>query len=122
MKVKKKRFYKLRSQDKALMKSLAEELIRHGRLITTYPKAKFLSSFFDRLVTKVKRAGSKEFNAIRSLKKFISTKAAKELLKIVKEGLADKQGGYTRILKLGRRRSDGALLAQIEITGSKEQK
>lgn len=98
----------------ALYKSLATALIDHGRIETTEAKAKSLARVFDRLVTLAKR---ESLNTRRELLAHVGEKAAKKLVTETAKELSDRQGGYTRIIHLGQRRSDGADMAIIEVVG-----
>lgn len=96
---------------KALLNSLARSLVLHERIETTEPKAKELRPFIEKLVTK----GKVDNVAVR---RAVAEKIGKAAGKILIEDLAKKyqsrNGGYTRIMKLGRRLSDGSAMAVIE--------
>ena len=95
-----------------LYRSLATALIDHGKIKTTQAKAKSLSQYFDKLVTTAKK---RDLAARRLLLSQIGEKAVKKLVSEIGQFEARK-GGYTRIIRLGQRRSDGAMMAQIELT------
>lgn len=96
----------------ALLRNLAQELIKYGRIVTTLPKAKALRPFIEPLVTKA-RVGDE--NARRLVSKELYDIAVIEtLMSEVAPLYVGRQGGYTRILKLGQRRGDGAEEALIE--------
>ncbi len=95
------------------MSSLALSLIVREKIKTTLPKAKELRPFVEKIVTKAKK------NDIATRRLVISSlsnraKETKKLFDIIAPKYIDKKGGYTRILKLGVRKSDGAEMAQIE--------
>ncbi len=112
--VKTKSFHRPKEQREALFVNLACELIEHGRIETTLPKAKALRPFVEKLVTLAKKqnvASRRLLNArLRN-----NTKAATKLFKEIAPLMAERNGGYTRIYKLDkRRRGDDAELAIIE--------
>ncbi len=109
----KRKFGRETDQRKALYKSLATALIDHGKIKTTQAKAKSLSSFVDRLVSK---ASSNDLNSRRLILKSIGEKATRKLMSDIGPRFKDKKGGYTRIIRLGQRKSDGSPMALIEFT------
>lgn len=100
-------------QRKALYKALATALIDNGRIQTTQAKAKSLSSFTDRLVTRAKKG---DLASRRLLLTRVGAKAVDKLMKDIGPRFKDKQGGYTRVVRMGRRTSDGSPMAIIEFT------
>ena len=110
---KKRKFARVKNQRKALYKALATALINHGRIKTTLAKAKSASTFVDKLVTKAKKG---DLTSTRSIRENIGDLAAKKLLSDVGSKFNNRNGGYTKILKLGRRMSDGAEMAILEFT------
>lgn len=96
---------------KALYKALATALIDHGRITTTTAKAKSLALFTDKLVTKAKKG---DLAAQRLIREDLGPKATKKLVSEIGPKFKDKKGGYTRVLKMGRRPSDGAEMSLIE--------
>ena len=97
----------------ALYKALATALIDHGRIKTTLAKAKSTSGFVDKLVTKAKKG---DLSAHRLIRKDIGEKATKKLMTDIGPKFKDRNGGYTKVLRLGRRISDGAEMALLEFT------
>lgn len=97
----------------ALYKSLATALIDHGQIKTTTAKAKSLARVVERLITLAKR---ENLNARRELLGHVGEKAVKKLMSEIVRANADRKGGYTRIIRLGQRRSDGAEMAIVELT------
>ncbi len=97
----------------ALMTSLASNLIIKERIKTTEAKAKELRPFIEKLVT---RATKSDLHTSRVLVSKLAgrKKEAKKLVDKIAPKYADKKGGYTRILKLEPRKSDGAKMAVIE--------
>ncbi|MBH41524.1 MAG: 50S ribosomal protein L17 [Candidatus Magasanikbacteria bacterium] len=101
-----------KAQREALMRSLAESLILHGAIKTTSAKAKALRTVVEPLVTKAKRGNL--FDK-RMVSKVLYTKLAVEkLMKDIGPRYKDRQGGYTRITKIGSRPNDGAEVVRIE--------
>jgi len=101
------------TQRRALYKSLATALIDHGKIKTTSAKAKSLSSFADKLVTTAKK---QNLAARRELARTFHPKTVKKLVDELAPRFSDKKGGYTRIARLGQRKSDGAEMSIIEWT------
>jgi large subunit ribosomal protein L17 len=103
------------SHRKALLNNLAQELFQHKRIRTTLAKAKELRPFAEKLVTTAK-AG--DVAARRRIMRFLSRKSVvKSLVETIAPSYADRNGGYTRIIKLGTRIGDAAPLAIIELVG-----
>jgi len=109
----KRKFARVKNQRKALYKALATALIEHGRIKTTTAKAKSLSSFTDRLVTKAKKG---DLASRKLIRQDIGEKATKKLMSDIGPKFKERNGGYTKVLRLGRRTSDGAEMALIEFT------
>lgn len=97
---------------KMLLRNLAIALLQHGRIETTLPKAKELQRFADRLVTWGKR---NTVTARRKVRAFIHDQSAMtKLFAEIAPTLANRNGGYTRVLKMGSRQGDQAPMALIE--------
>lgn len=97
---------------KALMRNLVTSLIERGRIRTTDAKAKELRQIADRLVTLGKRAS---LHARRQAAAFVRTRAAvRKLFDEIAPRFANRSGGYTRVIKLGRRVGDAAPISLIE--------
>ncbi len=99
-------------QKLALMRNLATSLIESERIETTEAKAKELRPFIEKLITKA-RTGTLHARrlAIRHIQK---REAADKLFQTLGPKFASRPGGYTRILKTGHRKGDGAEMAIIE--------
>lgn len=108
-----RKFARVRNQRKALYKALATSLIEHGKIKTTVAKAKSLSQFTDKLVTKAKKGDTASRRVVRES---IGDKATGKLFSDIGPMFKDRKGGYTKIMRLGRRVSDGAEMAIIEFT------
>ena len=101
------------SHRKAMLANMAISLIMHKRITTTLPKAKALRVYVEPLITKSKEDTTASRRVVFS---YLQNKyAITELFGIVATKVADRQGGYTRIIKLGRRPSDDAEMAFIEL-------
>ncbi|CAI8004971.1 50S ribosomal protein L17 [Geodia barretti] len=91
-------------------------LLRHERIDTTLAKAKELRPFVERLITVAKRGA---LHARRLVARDLADKkVASKLFDTIAPRFAERPGGYTRVLHLGRRKSDSAEIAQIEFVGS----
>jgi large subunit ribosomal protein L17 len=100
-------------QKLALMRNLATSLIENGAIETTEAKAKELRPFVEKLITKAK-AGT--LHARRLAVRHIHKRAAADkLFQEIGPRYAARKGGYTRILKTGHRKGDGADMARIEL-------
>jgi large subunit ribosomal protein L17 len=107
----------------ALFMNLGNQLIIHKRIVTTLAKAKALRTYIEPLITKTKKAGSKEeiMHNHRIVFSYLEDKAAvKELFTVVGPKIASRPGGYTRIIKLGIRPGDNAEKAMIELVDFNE--
>lgn len=112
------------SHKKAMMCNMATSLFEHKRLITTVAKAKELRPFAEHLITRARNAHNSEREASavldvhsrRMVGRFIKNKAVlQELFDTIGPLVAERNGGYTRIVKLGIRRGDNAPEALIEL-------
>ncbi|HEY5220518.1 MAG TPA: 50S ribosomal protein L17 [Gemmatimonadaceae bacterium] len=100
-------------QKLALMRNLATSLIEQGAIETTEAKAKELRPFVEKLITKAKTG---TLHARRLAGRDISKReAADKLFQELGPRYAKRPGGYTRILKTGHRKGDGAEMARIEL-------
>ena len=97
----------------SLLRNLAASLFIHERIRTTLAKAKELRPFAERLITLSKKDS---LHARRqALRIMVHKEAVTKLFRDLSARFADRPGGYTRILKLGPRRGDGAPMAYIEL-------
>jgi large subunit ribosomal protein L17 len=107
----------------ALLATLASELIVHKRIVTTLAKAKALRTYVEPLITKTKKNASQEqiTHQHRVVFSYLGKKeAVKELFTVVAPKVADRPGGYSRIIKLGARHGDNAEMAMIELVDFNE--
>ena len=138
------------SHRKALLRNLCASLVEHERIITTLPKAKELRPFAEHVITLGRRArkaradgqneaalhltrqaaayffsGNSNLDSKQHNPKAGRTGGVAAVQKVtgeLAERFAERPGGYTRILKLGRRKGDGAEIALIEFVGSEDKK
>jgi large subunit ribosomal protein L17 len=102
------------AHQKALLANLASDLFRHGRIKTTEAKAKMLRPYAERLITKAKQG---DLHARRqALSKLRDRDVVAYLFEEVGPRFADRNGGYTRMLKLGPRKGDNAPMVLVELT------
>lgn len=103
---------------KALMRNMATALIEHKRINTTLAKAKALRQFVEPLVTKAKNNSTHSRRVVFS--QLHNKVAVTELFGPVADAVADRPGGYTRVIRTGFRKSDGAEMAMIEFVDFNE--
>ena len=111
------------SHRRSLLMNLGCQLITHKRISTTLAKAKALRTYIEPLITKTKATESKEaiMHNHRIVFSYLNDKqAVKELFTVVAPKVADRPGGYTRIIKLGARIGDNAEMAMIELVDFNE--
>ncbi len=107
------RLGRVAQERKALMRSLSESLIVHGRIKTTVAKAKALRTVVEPLITEAKRG---TLQSRRNVMKVLYTdKAVNRLMNDVAPKYKERAGGYTRITKIGQRPRDAAEVAVIEL-------
>jgi len=109
----KRKFGREKNQRKALLNSLALNLIVREKIKTTEPKAKELRPFIEKLVTLAKKGDLATRRVVIS-RLSNRSREVKKLFDVIAVKYTDKKGGYTRVLKLGARKSDGAKMAVIE--------
>ena len=109
----------------ALLRNQATALIRHERITTTLAKAKELRPFVERLITIAKRGIADGAETTRALharrivaRDMADRKMVGKLFASIAPRFAERPGGYTRVLRSGRRQGDDAPLAQVELVGS----
>ena len=103
------------SHRKAMFENMAASLIEHERITTTLPKAKELRSVVERLITHAKRG---DLHGVRTIAKKIHDKSLiYKLMHDIAPGYKEREGGYTRVLKVGFRKGDNAEVAIVELVG-----
>lgn len=107
-----RKLHRKRDQRRALLKGLARELFLHGKIKTTLAKAKELRSFAERFI---ERAKEKNLTNLRYLRRYFDKETVKKLFEEIGPKYRERKGGYTRIIKLPPRMSDGAEMAIIEM-------
>lgn len=106
------------SHRKAMLANMASSLIKHKRIVTTVAKAKSLRVFVEPLITKSKQPTTHNYRTVFA---YLGDKVAvNELFTVVSEKVANRPGGYTRILKTGNRIGDNAEMAMIELVDFNE--
>lgn len=106
------------SHRRALLSNMACELIAHKRIVTTLAKAKALRTYIEPLITKGKENTTHQRRIVFS---YLQDKeAVAELFSVVAEKIGGRPGGYTRVIKLGRRHGDNAETALIELVDFNE--
>lgn len=113
--VKGKQLSRTASHKKAMLANMATSLFRHDRVVTTQAKAKELRPYAERLITLARRG---DLHARRLVERRIKDKTVTQrLFAELGKRFAARPGGYTRIVKLGHRRGDGAEVARLELIG-----
>lgn len=104
---------------KALFRNLIRELYLHGKITTTEAKARAIRSDAEKIITKAKRGladGGNRVHAQRQVVAYLNDKTvAKKVFDELAPRYAARNGGYTRIIKLGKRVGDAADMAVIEL-------
>lgn len=98
---------------RAMLANMATSLLRHHAVITTTPKARVVRSVTERLITLGKRG---DLHARRIAARQVKDRGVlRKLFDEIAPQFSTRPGGYTRIVKLGQRRGDGAALAKLEL-------
>ena len=116
--IKGKKLNRTSSHRKALFKNMAQAIIKHEQIITTLPKAKSMKPIIDKLITLGKKgsihARRQAFSQLRD------NDMVSKLFGDLATRYADRQGGYSRVLKAGYRYGDAAAMAVIELVDRDE--
>jgi large subunit ribosomal protein L17 len=99
-------------QRKALIRGLSRAFFMKEKIKTTEAKAKELRGFVEKYITRAKKG---DLSSRRYLLRFFPKIVVKKLMDKIALDCKERQGGYTRIIKLGPRRTDGAKMAIIEL-------
>jgi large subunit ribosomal protein L17 len=109
----------------SMLRNQAVALIRYERIETTVPRAKELRPFVERIISIAKRslsAPAGDIHHVTARRRVAADIADREvvtkLFDTIAPRYADRQGGYTRLLRLGHRRGDAADVAEVELVGS----
>ncbi|TPG34392.1 50S ribosomal protein L17 [Mycolicibacterium hodleri] len=105
------------SHQKALLANLATALFEHGRIKTTEPKARALRPYAEKLITHAKKGSL--HNRREVMKKIRDKDVVHTLFAEIGPFFADREGGYTRIIKVEARKGDNAPMAVIELVREK---
>lgn len=113
-----RRLNRTASHRKSLFANMASSLIKHEQIVTTLPKAKELKRVVDRLITLAKKGdlGSRRL----AVSKIRDEAMVRKLFDILGPRYAERNGGYTRVLKAGYRFGDSAPVAVIELVDRDE--
>jgi large subunit ribosomal protein L17 len=107
-----RKFNRTAEHRKAMFENMAASLIKHEQIVTTLPKAKDLRPIVEKLVTLGKRG---DLHARRqAIAKLQDETIVKKLFDVIGPRYAERQGGYTRVLKAGFRHGDSAPIGVIE--------
>ena len=101
------------SHRKALLRNMSAALIKHEQITTTLPKARELRPYLEKLITLAKHGGLSNRRLAHA--RLLDEAQEKKLFEVLAARYADRQGGYTRVIKAGIRASDAAPLAVIEL-------
>ena len=102
----------------AMFRNMAAALVKHEQITTTVAKAKELRPYVEKLVTLAKRGGLSNRRLAHA--RMMDDVQEKKLFEVLAERYADRNGGYTRIIKAGYRASDAAPIAIIEFVDRDE--
>ena len=98
---------------KSMLRNLVTDLFREGRITTTEDRAKEAGRIAEKLITKAKKG---DLHARRQVLEYVSDEAVvAKLFSTIAPGYEERQGGYTRILKLGPRQGDNAEVVYLEL-------
>ncbi len=106
------------SHRKALLGNLASQLFQHKKIVTTLAKAKALRPYVEPLITKAKEDTTHQRRLVFS--HLQDKDAVRELFDVISAKTSSRPGGYTRVIKLGKRVGDNAELAMIELVDYNE--
>jgi large subunit ribosomal protein L17 len=116
--IKGKKLNRTSSHRKALFKNMAQAIIKHEQIVTTLPKAKTMKPIVDKLITLAKKGS---LHARRqAFSKLRDENMVTKLFGTLAPRYADRNGGYTRVLKAGYRYGDTAAMAVIELVDRDE--
>jgi large subunit ribosomal protein L17 len=97
----------------ALLRNMSAALIKHEQITTTTPKARELRPYLEKLITLAKKGGLSNRRLAHA--RLLDETQEKKLFEVLAARYADREGGYTRIIKAGIRGSDAAPMAVIEL-------
>ena len=104
---------KTSEQRRAMLRQLTTDLLEHGKLETTFTRAKEVQPVVEKMITLGKKGGLANYR--RALSYLTREDVANKLFKEIAPGYAERNGGYTRVTRVGIRRGDAAETALIEL-------
>ena len=104
---------KTSTQRKAMLRQLVTDLLENGKLETTFFRAKEVQPVAEKMITLAKKGGLANYR--RALSYITKEDVAKKLFDEIGPKYADRNGGYTRVLKMGPRRGDAAEVAILQL-------
>ena len=104
---------KTSAQRKAMLRQLTTDLLEHGKLETTFTRAKEVQPVVEKMITLGKKGGLANYR--RAMSFITKEDVANKLFKEIAPGYAERNGGYTRVTRVGVRRGDAAETALIEL-------
>ena len=104
---------KTSTQRKAMLRQLVTDLLEHGKIETTFERAKEMQPVAEKMITLAKKGGLANYR--RALSYITKEDVAKKLFDETAAKYADRNGGYTRVTRTGARRGDAAEMAVIEL-------
>ena len=104
---------KTSAQRKAMLRQQVTDLLEHGKIETTFTRAKEVQPVVEKMITLGKKGGLANYR--RALAYITKEDVAQKLFKEVAPGYAERNGGYTRVTRIGARRGDAAEMAVIEL-------
>lgn len=117
-----RQFGRVRSQRKALFSSMLSSLFIYESIKTTEAKAKELRGKVDRIINKAKKSSSNEMEMFRKLESELPKVAINKIKEMLNDRLNDRNSGYTRLVKVSPRKSDGAKEAILEFVDYRQDK
>lgn len=109
-----RKFHRKTDVRKAFLRSLARSLILHEKIKTTEARAKEVARFVQKYITKAKKG---DLHSIRQIASdfYNDRELVKKLVQDIGKRFQNRKGGYTRVIKLGQRKSDGAKMVIVEL-------
>ncbi len=104
---------KTSDQRRAMLRQLTTDLLEHGKIETTFFRAKEVQPVAEKMITLGKKGGLANYR--RALSYLTKEDVAKKLFDETAKTYADRNGGYTRVTRIGARRGDAAEMAVIEL-------
>ena len=104
---------KTSAQRKAMLRQLVTDLLENGKIETTFYRAKEVQPVVEKMITLGKKGGLHNYR--RALSYITKEDVANKLFKEIAPKYADRNGGYTRVTRIGARRGDAAEMAVIEL-------